>query len=135
MEHFGMYLGLLGLVGGLGTAYCSIWFAFRARQLRHQERMAMIEKGLVPPEYSDAELSVKGHGWGDGRSRKSSGVFMICMGIAISLMFYLTTGVRNTWIGAFVILFGVANVIGAMLDDRSRPPRGTTGALQPRNPE
>ena len=135
MEHFGMYLGLLGLVGGLGTAYCSIWFAFRARQLRHQERMAMIEKGLVPPEYADSDGLGKGHGWGDGRSRKSSGVFMICMGIAISLMFYQTSGPRNTWIGAFVILFGLANLIGAMLDGPRRPPRSTNGALQPRNPE
>lgn len=134
MEHFGMYLGLLGLVGGLGTAYCSIWFAFRARKLRHQERMAMIEKGIVPPEFSDSD-SWKGHGNWDGRSRKSSGVFMICMGLGIALMFYLTTGVRNTWIGAFVVLFGLANLIGAMLDERSRAMRGTRDTLQPRNPE
>jgi hypothetical protein len=71
MEHFGMYLGLLGLVGG----------------------------------------------------------------IAISLMFYLTTGVRNTWIGAFVALYGLANLIGAMLDAPRRPARSTTDTLQPRNPE
>jgi len=115
-QFFWMSMGFLAIVGGLGVAYYSIWLQSRARQMKHKERMAVIEKGILPPALMEAD-AVSGRG---RHSQRGSGVFMICMGIALSLMMWLTSGIKNVWIGAFIALFGVANLINAHLDDRDR---------------
>ena len=46
---------------------------------------------------------------------------MICIGIALMMFFGLSSGNwRSVWIGGFVLMFGVANLISALLDERDR---------------
>ena len=46
---------------------------------------------------------------------------MICIGIALMMLFGLSSGSwRTVWSGGFVLVFGVANLISALLDERDR---------------
>lgn len=117
--HPGLWLGFLSVVGGFAVAFYAIWIDSKKRQLRHTERMAMIEKGLIPTGEGREVYAQITTGSASRRSQRRSGVFMICLGIALSLMFGLSSESWNTvWIGAFIALIGVANLVNALLDDR-----------------
>jgi hypothetical protein len=81
------------------------------------ERMAMIEKGIAPPALMES-AGINGR---DARKQRSSGVFMICLGIGLAMMMGLSMGSwRNVWIGGFIAMFGVATLVNALLDERDR---------------
>jgi len=68
-------------VAGCATGGIAMYFAFRSRQLRHQERMAAIEKGIeLPPAPSPGRdaLLLRGLIW-------------LCIGIAIVVFFVVTS--------------------------------------------
>jgi hypothetical protein len=116
---FGIFIAVFAISGGLGIAVLAMWLDSRKRQLRHIERMAMIEKGIAPAELT--EDFVEGKPWGGGgrRSQRRSGVFMICLGIGLGFMFYRQSGgAQSVWIGAFIAMMGVANLVNALLDER-----------------
>jgi hypothetical protein len=95
-----------------------MWLDGKKRQLRHIERMAMIEKGIAPPALLDGAEN-GGRSDRGRRGQRRSGVFMICMGIGLTLMFALMHGDwRQAWIGAFIVMFGLAALINAWLDGR-----------------
>ena len=120
----GMGLGFLSVVGGFAIAFYGIWLKSTGREMRHREHMAMIEKGLVPPEAAEPYAIGDYH---PVRHRRDSGIMMICIGIALMMFFGLSSGNwRSVWIGGFVLMFGVANLITAVLNERDRraaPPK------------
>ena len=114
----GIGLGVLSVVGGFAIAFYAIWLKSKGRQMRHEEHMAMIEKGLVPP--AAAEFYAGGE-YFSFRRRREAGIMMICIGIALMMFFGLSSGNwKSVWMGGFVLLFGVANLVIALLDDRDR---------------
>jgi Flp pilus assembly protein TadB len=131
-EWFGIGVAVLAVTGGLGVAYYAMWIDSKKRELRHRERMAMIERGLVPPAAVEGfERSRR------PRDSRRSGVFMICLGVGLAVMFGLMhQSWRQVWIGALVGMFGVANLINGLLDDRDlrreQLPTARTG--DPRQP-
>ena len=132
----GIFIALFAISGGFGIAIYAMWLDSRKRQLRHTERMAMIEKGIAPSELTESVAGSKAWSTGVRRSQRRSGVFMICLGIALGFMFYSQRGgIQSVWIGAFIAMFGVANLVNALLDERDTqrrlPPPPTT---QPPNP-
>ena len=133
---FGTFIALFAISGGFGIAVLAMWLDSRKRYLRHTERMAMIEKGIAPSELTDSLGDSRGWSPGVRRGQRSSGVFMICLGIALGFMVYSQRGgIQSVWIGAFIAMFGVANLVNALLDERDaqrRQPRPPTG--HPPNP-
>jgi O-antigen ligase len=114
----GLGLGFFSVLGGFAVAFYAIWLKSKAREMRHREHMAMIEKGLVPSQSAEpfAVGDVKPF-----RVRRESGIMMICIGIALMMFFGLSSGNwRSVWIGGFVLMFGVANLISALLDERDK---------------
>ena len=117
-DLMGVSLGFLSVAGGLGVAYYAMWLKSKGREMRHREHMAMIEKGLVPPAV--AESAAVGD-WKPAKHRRDSGIMMICIGIGLVMLFGLGSGNwRSVWIGGFVAMFGLANLVIALLDDRDR---------------
>lgn len=114
----GLGLGAFSVLGGFAIAFYAIWQKSKSRELRHREHMAMIEKGIVPPPLAEAFAA------GDekpAKVRRESGIMMICIGIALMMFFGLSSGSwRSVWIGGFVLMFGVASLISALLDERDR---------------
>jgi hypothetical protein len=81
--------------------------------------MAMIEKGIAPSALTQALAEGKPWGPAARRGQRSSGVFMICLGIGLGFMFYAQhRGIQSIWIGAFIAMIGVANLVNALLDER-----------------
>ena len=77
------------------VAICGIGYAAFRRYLKHKERMAMIERGLVPPEFEiDEEARVY-------RSYQASPVAVTLIGVAITLGL-LTLGIGPWLIGGLV---------------------------------
>ena len=122
MDHFsgllGLGLGFFSVLGGFAIAFYAIWMKSKARELRHREHMAMIEKGLVPPQRAE---TIDVGGYKTAKGRRDSGIMMVCIGIALMMFFGLSSGSwRSVWIGGFVLMFGLANLISALLDERDR---------------
>jgi len=125
-QFVGIGIAVLAVVGGLGVAYYSMWLQSKARQMKHRERMAMIEKGIAPPALMES-AAINGV---EARKRRSSGVFLICVGIGLALMMGLSKGdTRQLWIGGFVALIGVANLVNSVWDERDRR-KARSGAPQ-----
>ena len=83
--------------------------------MKHMERMAMIEKGIAPPALIESTVTTGR----DARKHRRSGVFMVCLGIGLAMMMGLSAGSwRNVWIGGFIVMFGLANLINALWDER-----------------
>jgi hypothetical protein len=134
---FGIAIATLAVGGGLGIAVYAMWLDGKKRQLRHIERMAMIEKGIAPAGVIDAASEI-GRSDRARRGQRRGGVFMICLGIGLAIMFGLKDGAWNwgqVWIGAFIAMFGVANLVNAWLDGRESAQSmtgGRTNEPQPR---
>jgi hypothetical protein len=129
----GMSLGYLSVIGGFAIAFYAIWMKSKAREMRHRERMAMIEKGLVPPQ--PAEPFAVGDSK-PGKARRDSGIMMVCIGIALMMFFGLSSGNwRSVWIGGFVLMFGVASLLSALLDERDRRKMQSTTPPITRSPD
>ena len=110
-----------------------LWMAMQNRQLQrelqHRERLAMIERGLIPPPEVDpaafetrAGLAGQPEGRGAARSR-SAGIIMIGFGLGLTMLISLAAGEPEIGIG----------IGGAFADARRRihlqlgsaePPRG-----------
>ena len=119
VDLLGVGIALFSITGGLGVAYYSVWLQSKAREMKHRERMAMIEKGLAPPSVMEAAPAAPR----TIRSRRNGGVFTICIGIGLAAMMGL--GQRD-WsgvgVGAFIAMIGVALVVNALMDERSSQP-------------
>ena len=97
------------------------------REQRHRERLAMIEKGLVPPPETDAQRLDAMMDWhpstvigGDqGAHSRRTGIILIGVGVGLSLMFYALGTGRVMGVGLLLVVLGVAFLINAMFDRRS----------------
>jgi putative copper export protein len=117
--EIGIFIAIFAVTGGFAIAFYALWLDGKKRRLRHIERMAMIEKGLVPSSEADSIVAGQPFGRGEFRRQRSSGVFMICIGIALGFMFYQQhQGFQSVWIGALIALIGVANLVNALFDER-----------------
>jgi hypothetical protein len=122
-EYIGLAMGFSAIAGGLGIAIYSVWLSGKAREMRHRERLAMIEKGLAPE--TSGIVDSRGRSY---RSRRDGAIMMICTGIGLMMFFGLSAGNWKTvWIGGFIAMFGVGNLIVALLNERdARASQGPT---------
>lgn len=92
-------------------AICGIAYAAFRRYLKHKERMAMIEKGLVPPDMERGE----GDDFAGFRTGQASPITVTLVGVAITLGL-LTIGVGPWLIGGLVpTAIGCAMLINQIL--------------------
>src|SRR3979490_1798186 len=61
-----VFIPIAGILGGISVALVGIISRMRLRELRMRERIAMIEKGLVPPPEVDPAGFDRGMGYGHG---------------------------------------------------------------------
>ncbi len=112
---------VLGVVFGFsfGIVAICLYAGHRQRLLRHQERLAAIEKGLLP-----ADLEKVSHG-GDaccaGR-RRFRGVTTLFVGIGLAIALYVTAGPKTAVWGAFVGIIALGQLLQSYLTHRSTRP-------------
>jgi hypothetical protein len=112
----GMLIPVVAIIGGLSIGAYSMYLRMKARQLMHQERLALIEKGLTPPPLSAAEL-------GDfpkrRRSSRHTGVILIALGIGLGVLIGLdrSDSMQEAFgVGGLLIVLGLGFLLNAQLD-------------------
>jgi Domain of unknown function (DUF6249) len=121
-------MAMVGMVAGVGIIWMAMQNRRHLRELEHRERLAMIERGLMPSPETDpiaferAMLARSPESRSTSRMR-SAGVMMIALGIGFMFLLTFTAGEPGVGIGvggAFAIL-GAAFFINSTLMSRSQP--------------
>jgi hypothetical protein len=109
-----------------------IWMAMQSRrqirEMEHRERLAMIERGMVPPPEVDPGTFDRQFSYAQPRSTGSirtrvAGVFMISLGLAFMFMLTLLTGEPAIGVGvggAFAIV-GAGFLVSSFITSRPGP--------------
>ena len=127
-----VWIPVVAIVGGIGFAAFGMYLRFRAREMAHRERLAMIERGMVPsPEQDPKRFDefMERHDIGpDFRRNRGpwSGVPLMFIGLGIGLMIALTSRdgslARGVGIGGLIFLVGLGSSVANMLRGRYSPP-------------
>ena len=142
-------LPVLMLVGLFLLA--ALWISRRARmrEWAHRERIAMIEKGLVPPAelypggpaLSVVETALASEGV--ARSSRvatrfrSAGVMFVGLGVALALIIGVTAGKPNVGLGlgGAIVALGAAMIVNAVLTGREGASGPAVGSGSPGGPK
>ena len=135
----------LGILAGVAVIWMAMQSRWQIREMEHRERLAMIERGLMPaPEIDPAAFERKLTGLrppempGAIRAR-SSGVIMISLGLAFMFMISFAAGAPGVGIGiggAFALV-GAGFFVNSMLIGRGasyHPPLASHGEPRSSNP-
>ena len=105
-----------------------IYLAGKTREQAHRERLAMIEKGLVPspetdPQRFDAMMDWRGRYGARGQHSRRTGIILLALGLAFSLQGYVgaggnLAGLSGAGAGVLFIFLGAAFLIIAMFEAR-----------------
>lgn len=122
------------IVGGVVVMVWGIRHATRQAELAHAERMAMIERGITPPDLADRgrDRQRRAHGF-----KMSFGILLCGLGVGLLMLITFAAGAAGTGlgIGGAVIAVGLAFITSAMLTERQGPsPEERMTARHPRMP-
>jgi hypothetical protein len=122
------FIPLVAILIGPLIAIFSIWSRMRIREAQIRERIAMIEKGLVPPPEVDPAGFDRAMGRYDrnewprraGRQR-CAGVILIGVGVGLAVLIgladYSATSFREGLaVGGFVAILGLAFLVSSLVD-------------------
>ena len=115
-------ISFMFVIGGVVLIMVALRYRLQVRELRHKERLAMIDKGMVPPP--EVELNA---GYGLKQRSLSFGIVVIGMGVALIFVIGIAGGALGTGIGigGAVAVLGVAFIIRSIYAPppaRSWPP-------------
>jgi len=103
------------------------YFSYKSQSSRHRMMETLAEKGQpIPPD-----LMVGGRERYRDRSPIQSGIFLMCIGIALAVFFWAMTGGGNyfdgdrmpSWlpfVGIFPFMVGLARFLGGLFERRDR---------------
>lgn len=119
---------ILAIVGWSIYAIVAVVMRARIRELEVRERIAMIEKGLVPPPEVDPSRFERAmaqappgtpSGYAQYRAYKhrSAGITMCAVGLGLMVMMY-----PNFRVGGFLLVVGLGFVVSGLLERPAPPP-------------
>ena len=122
----------------------------RVRELEVRERIAMIERGLVPPPEVDprgfdrAMYRYERHRYRSPGRHRRAGVTLIGVGLGLMMLISVAGGAMNEGIGVggFFVIMGLAFFVNSLFDHpaedpppmTSRPGAGGPGPISPEPP-
>ena len=127
------WIPLAAITGWAVITLYRMHVAGKAREHLHRERLAMIEKGLVPPPESDPRQFERMMDWHPsaagppdrGARSLRTGLILIAVGIGLALMRYLQAGDAlnargGLGVGAFLVVLGIAFLLNAVFEARAK---------------
>jgi hypothetical protein len=127
----GIMVPIVAILGWAIYAIVSVVMRSRIRELEVRARIAMIEKGMVPPPerdpagfekaMSDTQLDPAGGSYRQYRAYKhrSAGITMVAVGIGLWVMMY-----PNFRVGGFLVVVGLGFIVSGLFErpvDRTHP--------------
>lgn len=123
------------VIAGVVILLAGLRHRTRTLELLHQERLAMIERGLVPPG-SPAALDDARHGGGYAGTRSRSfsmGIIVVGLGLALMLLISVAGDSPATGIGVggATAILGAAFIARALLGAPAARPSSSADAVRP----
>lgn len=124
-----MWVAIAAITGWALITLYRMHLAGQARDRLHRERLAMIERGLVPPPESDPGQFERMMDWNPRRGTETRlehsrrvGLILVAVGIGNGLMMYFINhdSGRAIGVGAVLVLIGVAFLVNAMFEARAK---------------
>lgn len=134
---------IVAIIGGITSAIVATVMRARVRELEIRERIAMIEKGLVPPPEVDprgferALARSERVQWTSqaGRHRRA-GITLLGVGFGLMMLIGVAGGSPEGGIGVggFLVILGIAFFVNSLFELRQEPTGSRhTGAMTPGN--
>ena len=125
-------LPALIIIGGVVVMVWGIRHATRQAELAHEERMAMIERGVTPPDIADrGERQRRAHGF-----KLSFGILLCGLGLGLVMLITFAVGDVGTGagVGGALVMVGLGFIVSAMFADGAgpRPASAAVPALRDR---
>jgi hypothetical protein len=121
---------IVAIGGGIMAAIVSTIAKGRVRELEIRERIAMIERGMVPPPETDPAgferslRSVEGMQYRHSGSRhRSAGIIVMSIGFGLMTLISFTAGEVGVGIGVggFLVILGVGLFVVSLLSTPTMP--------------
>lgn len=139
---------VVAIIGGITSAIVATVSRGRVRELEIKERIALIEKGIVPPPEVDPQGFDRGihryeaaYGWyGQGRSagrHRRAGVTLLGVGFGLMVLIGFSGSPDEGFaVGGFICVLGVAFLINSFFEARtaSSAPPNPPAPPAPRSP-
>lgn len=129
---------IVAIVGAFAYAIVATIARNRVRELEVRERIAMIERGMVPPPEVDPRGFDRAMGRierhedrrGYGRHRRA-GITIMGVGFGLMVMIAFAGGDPESAIGVggFLVIMGIAFFINSLFDNRAEPPASAPGSV------
>ena len=118
------------IVGGVLIVLMGMRQRSLTLEMKHRERMAMIERGIVPGTAQDPEAV---EAWQESYDRPPSrsttfGVVVVAIGLALTLMIGFAGGARGpaVGVGGSIVVLGAAFIVNGELQRRRTYPPGAS---------
>jgi multisubunit Na+/H+ antiporter MnhB subunit len=134
-EHILYFIPIIAILGGFTIAITAILSGMRMRELKIRERIAMIEKGLVPPPEVDPagfDRVMGRHSRSERRGRyaasrhRRAGIMLIGVGLGLMVM----RGNLLNGPGGFLAILGLAFIVSSLFE----PSYESSGTQPPPTP-
>lgn len=110
------------VTGGVLIIMWGIRHATRLAELQHQERLAMIERGMTPPDDAGRDRLQRSYGF-----KMSFGIMLSGLGLGLAMLIAFAGGAIDigVGVGGAVLMVGLAFVVSAVVTERQGPPPAT----------
>ena len=144
---------IVAIIGGIASAIAATFAKARVRELEIRERIALIEKGIVPPpevdpqgfdhaihRYDAAYAAYGGaQGWyGSGRSagrHRRAGITLLGVGFGLMVLIGFSGSPDEGFaVGGFICVLGVAFLINSFFESRPAPSTPPNPTAPPESP-
>jgi hypothetical protein len=132
VANLAVMIPIVAIIGGITVAVVSVISRARVRELEIKERIAMIERGLVPaPEVDprgfdrvmnrlERQESRGGYGAYGGRHRRAGVTLMgVGFGLMVLIAFAGESPSSALGVGGFLVVIGLAFFINSLIDTRA----------------
>lgn len=119
-EFLAVVLSLAAMLGGVVVILAGLRYRAQMKELRHKERLAMIERGIMPPATEPNE----GFSRGAKQRSLSFGIIVVGLGLALMAVIGIAGGAADVGIGlgGAVAILGAAFIVRSMVAAPAGPP-------------
>jgi hypothetical protein len=118
------------VLGGVSLMIAAMYNRRGLREMEHRERLAMIERGLMPSPESDPDgfesaAGFKSAEFSAGVRYRTAGVLMIGLGLALVMLISFSAGDASAGfgVGGGFVALGAASLLNYFLISRREQPR------------